>query len=221
MMTSRPRTLAAGLVLALAAVVAPGRAALAQAAGPSAPGASAPATVHPPISPADVAFMSGMIAHHRQALLMAGWAPTHGAGSGVRELCERIAVSQRDEIASMARWLRDHHAAVPDTATPTGYGMPDMPGMGVMDRPALMPGMLTDAQLARLDSARGPDFDRLFLTDMIQHHQGALAMVQQLVSTPGAAQDGFVFQFASDVNADQSAEIDRMQRMLAVMFLGR
>ncbi len=165
--------------------------------------------------------MSGMIAHHRQALLMAGWAPTHGAGPAVRELCERIVVSQRDEIAAMARWLRDRHQAVPDTSTPTGYGMADMPGMSAMDHPALMPGMLTDAQLARLDSARGPDFDRLFLTDMIQHHQGALAMVQQLVSTPGAAQDGLVFQVASDVNADQTAEIDRMRRMLVVMSFGR
>ncbi len=218
---SRPRTLAAALVLALVGAVPPGRAALAQAAGPSAPGGTAPAAIRPRVSPADVAFMSGMIAHHRQALLMAGWAPTHGAGSGVRELCERIVVSQRDEIAAMARWLRDRGEPVPDTSTLSGYGMAGMAGMGAMDHPALMPGMLTDAQLAGLDSARGPDFDRLFLTDMIQHHQGALAMVQQLVSTPGAAQDGLVFQFASDVNADQSAEIDRMRRMLAVMSLGR
>ena len=84
----------------------------------------------------------------------------------------------------------------------------------------LMPGMLTPAQLAQLGGARGPEFDGLFLRLMIQHHQGALAMVQRLVNTPGAARDGFVFQFASNVNADQAAEIDRMRRMLAALTLG-
>lgn len=215
----RPRVFAAALFLALAGSLGPTAAARAQAPGASSTGAGAGAA-RPPISPADVAFMTGMIAHHRQALLMAGWAPAHDAGSSVRELCDRIVVSQRDEIAAMARWLRDHHQPVPDTTTPTSYGVAGMAGMLGMDHPAAMPGMLTDAQLSQLDAARGPAFDRLFLTFMVQHHQGALTMVQQLVSTPGAAQDGLVFQFASDVNADQSAEIDRMRRMLAVASLG-
>jgi len=165
----------------------------------------------PAYTPADVHFMSGMISHHAQAVLMAGWAPTHGASPAVRLLCERIAISQRDEIATMQRWLRDRHETVPE-GEPLYDGM--MPGMhGGM----LMPGMLTGAQLAQLDSARGPDFDRLFLMFMIQHHQGALTMVDQLLHSPGAAQEGAVFRFAADVSADQSVEIDRMSRMLAAL----
>jgi uncharacterized protein (DUF305 family) len=160
--------------------------------------------------------MSGMIVHHRQAIVMAGWAPTHDAGPAVRGLCERILVSQRDEIATMARWLREHHQAVPDSGPPSAGAMRGMAGMS---GPTLMPGMLTDGQLAQLDGARGSAFDRLFLSFMIQHHEGALTMVEQLMGTAGAAQDGFVFQSASDVNADQTAEIDRMRRMLAVLSL--
>jgi uncharacterized protein (DUF305 family) len=168
----------------------------------------------PPFTAADVQFMSGMIAHHAQAILMTGWAPTHEAGRSVRNLCERIAVSQRDEIVFMQRWLRERHQAVPDASA--GQAMPGM----AMAAPALMPGMLTADQLAELDSARGALFDRLFLRFMIQHHTGALTMVQQLLGQPGAAQDGQVFQFASDVNADQTAEIDRMRRMLAALTIG-
>jgi len=173
---------------------------------------------HPPRppTPADVSFVSGMIVHHRQALLIAGWAPTHGASPSVRLLCDRIIVSQQDEIALMERWLRDNHQALPDTNQAAGNAMPGM----AMGGPALMPGMLTPAQLAELDHAGGPDFDRLFLTFMIQHHEGALTMVQQLFNTPGAAQDGAVFQLATGVNADQTAEIDRMRRMLAALPAG-
>ena len=156
---------------------------------------------------ADVHFMSGMIAHHAQAVLMAGWAPSHGAGAAVRALCERIVVGQRDEIASMQRWLRERHEPAPEP-DPRGYLMPGM------DHPMLMPGMLTPEQLAQLDGARGAEFDRLFLTFMIQHHRGALAMVRELLDTPGAARDGLLFQFASDVSADQLTEINRMTRML-------
>jgi uncharacterized protein (DUF305 family) len=156
---------------------------------------------------ADVQFMAGMISHHAQAVVMAGWAPSHGASSAVRTLCERIVVGQRDEIASMQRWLRERHQPAPD-ADPRGYTMPGM------DRPMLMPGMLTPEQMAQLDGARGPEFDRLFLKLMIQHHQGAITMVRQLLDTPGAARDGLLFQVASDVNADQLTEIDRMNRML-------
>ena len=159
----------------------------------------------PPYTAADVHFMTGMIAHHAQAVLIAGWAPSHDASAALRTLCERIVVGQRDEIALMERWLAERHESVP-----TGG-----PAMAGMDRPMLMPGMLTPEQLAQLDSARGPRFDRLFLEFMIQHHQGALTMVEQLLRTQGAAQDGQVFRFAADVNADQTTEIDRMNRMLA------
>ncbi len=169
----------------------------------------------PPYTAADVHFMAGMIGHHAQAVLMAGWAPTHGASESVRALCERIVVAQRDEIAVMQRWLRERHESVPP-ADPRGHVMPGM------DQPMLMPGMLTPVQMAQLDSARGAAFDRLFLRFMIQHHQGAITMVEQLLSAPGAAQDGIIFRFAADVNADQTTEIDRMTRMLdALSFGGR
>jgi uncharacterized protein (DUF305 family) len=154
--------------------------------------------------------MAGMIAHHAQAVLIAGWAPAHGAGPELRALCERIVVGQRDEIAAMQRWLRERHEPVPD-ADAHGAVMPGM------DHAALMPGMLTEQQLAQLDSARGPEFDRLFLTFMIQHHRGALTMVRTLIDTPRAARDGLLFQIASDIAADQAAEIDRMTRMLDAM----
>lgn len=156
---------------------------------------------------ADVHFMAGMIGHHAQAIQMAGWAPSHGASASVRALCERIVVGQTDEIAMTQRWLKEHGEYVPP-ADPRGHLMQGMA------QPMLMPGMLTPQQMAQLDSARGPDFDRLFLTDMIQHHQGAITMVQQLLAVPGAAQNGPVFRFASDVNADQTTEINRMTLML-------
>ena len=164
-------------------------------------------TARPRYRAADVQFVAGMIVHHAQAVLIAGWAPTHGASPALRALCERIVVGQRDEIAIMQRWLEERHQAVPDS-DPRRQTMPGM------DHPMLMPGMLTPAQLAQLDAARGPEFDRLFLTFMIQHHRGALTMVRALVDTPGAARDGPLFQIASDVSADQTTEIDRMTRML-------
>jgi uncharacterized protein (DUF305 family) len=162
---------------------------------------------------ADVHFVAGMIGHHAQAIEMAGWAPTHGASPSLRALCERIVVAQRDEIAFAQRWLREHHEYVPP-ADPRGHVMPGM------DHPMLMPGMLTPEQMAQLDAARGQEFDRLFLKFMIQHHQGAITMVEQLLRVPGAAQDGPIFRFAVDVNADQSTEIDRMGRMLAALGAG-
>jgi len=161
----------------------------------------------PPYTAADVGFMSGMIGHHAQAVLMAGWAPSHGASPAVRVLCERIVVAQNDEIAFVQRWLREHEEFVPP-ADPRGHVMPGM------DQPMLMPGMLTPDQMTQLDAARGREFDRLFLTFMIQHHQGAITMVAQLLAAPGAGQDGPIFRFAADVNADQTTEIDRMTRML-------
>jgi uncharacterized protein (DUF305 family) len=144
-----------------------------------------------------------MIAHHAQALLMAEWAmdSLHGAGNAVRAMSERMAVSQQDEIAFLERWLRER-------------------GVPRMEHDMLMPGMLTPEQLAQLERARGPEFDRLFLTRMIQHHQGAITMVEQLLATEGAVQDGLVFQFAAEVNADQTAEIERMRRLLTALLIG-
>jgi uncharacterized protein (DUF305 family) len=161
-------------------------------------------------SDADVDFMSGMIPHHAQAVIMAGWAPTHGARKDVAILCERIVVAQRDEIALMQTWLRDRGLPVPD-ATSTRHHMKMPNGM---EHDMLMPGMLSDEEMAALDRARGPEFDRLFLLGMIRHHQGAIDMVDVLFKAYGAAQDETVFKFANDVQADQSIEIDRMQKML-------
>jgi uncharacterized protein (DUF305 family) len=189
---------AAGVLAAIAVVVC--------ATAATAQGGPAPAHNY---TADDVHFMSGMIHHHAQAVLMAGWAPTHGASPAVRTLCERIVVAQRDEIALMQRWLGDRHEAVPD-----GDATHDMmPGMET----AMMPGMLTAAQLSQLDSARGPEFDRRFLRFMIMHHQGAITMVNQLFGSQGGGEEEIVFKFASDVYADQTTEIDRMQKMLAAM----
>ena len=162
-----------------------------------------------PYSDADVDFMSGMIPHHAQAVIMAGWAPTHGARQDVAILCERIVVGQRDEIALMQGWLGDRGLEVPD-ATSTRHKMK----MNGTVHEMLMPGMLTDDEMAALDRARGLEFDRLFLEGMIKHHQGAIDMVDVLFKSYGAAQDETVYKFASDVYADQSIEIDRMHEML-------
>jgi uncharacterized protein (DUF305 family) len=174
-------------------------------------------SIRRPYTEADVRFMSGMIGHHAQALVMAGWAPTHGANPSVRTLAARIINAQQDEIATMQQWLGDRGQPVPDPhaggmshpAHDAGHAMP-MPGM-------LMPGMLTEAQMQALDQTAGSGFDRLFLKDMIQHHRGAVTMVQQLFDTPGAARDETVFKFANDVNADQSTEIVRMETMLVAL----
>jgi uncharacterized protein (DUF305 family) len=168
---------------------------------------------HPRFTAAGVHFMSGMIAHHTQAIVMTGWATSHGAGPAVQALAERIAVSQTDEIKFMQDWLQDRHQAVPPS-DPSGYGMA---GMG---QPMLMPGMLAPPQMAQLDSAHGAKFDRLFLTDMIMHHTGAIDMVHQL-NTSGEQQDDALSMYATNVEADQSAEIARMQRMLEAMPLDR
>ena len=159
-----------------------------------------------PYTKADVEFISGMIGHHAQAVLMAGWAPSHGASSSLQGLAERIVVAQRDEIAFMQRWLKDRKETVPSASTEHMM----MAGMDMK----LMPGMLTPEQLTQLDKARGSDFDRLFLQYMIQHHEGALTMVDALFASHGAGQDEDVFKFAVDVHADQTTEINRMSLML-------
>jgi uncharacterized protein (DUF305 family) len=161
---------------------------------------------------ADVSFMSGMIGHHAQAILISEWAPTHGASPAVLTLAKRIINAQQDEITAMRRWLADHHQPVPEVS-PHGIMM----NMSGMHHEMVMPGMLTDAQLKQLDAARGKEFDRLFLTFMIQHHNGAITMVNDLFGTNGAAQEVSVYKVASDAFADQTTEIDRMQKMLASM----
>ncbi len=162
-----------------------------------------------PFTKADIEFISGMISHHAQAIVMAKWAPTHGANKSVSILCERIINAQTDEINLMQNWLRDRKLPVPE-AKPVPMKMT----MNGMEMEMLMPGMLSDEQMAQLDHSRGSEFDRLFLTFMIQHHKGATAMVKTLFESPGAGQDESVFKFASDVNVDQSTEIERMTRML-------
>jgi uncharacterized protein (DUF305 family) len=164
---------------------------------------------------ADIQFMDGMISHHAQALVMAGWAASHGASPAILTLTARITNAQQDEIAGMQKWLRDRGQPVPE-ANPHGMTMK----MDGMDHTMLMPGMLTESQLKQLDEARGKEFDRLFLTFMIQHHRGAVTMVQNLFDTYGAAQDITVFKLASDIGADQTTEIERMQKMLASTIFG-
>ncbi|HWK90044.1 MAG TPA: DUF305 domain-containing protein, partial [Longimicrobium sp.] len=133
----------------------------------------------------------------------------------VRTLAGRVINAQQDEIATMRQWLMDRGlpAVVPSTELYHGNA-------GHHGHEMLMPGMLSNAQIAQLDAARGPEFDRLFLTFMIQHHRGATEMVRELFSHPGAGEDETVFKFASDVNVDQETEIARMQRMLADLIFG-
>jgi uncharacterized protein (DUF305 family) len=166
-----------------------------------------------PYTAADVQFMSMMIGHHAQALVMSRWAATHGASTSVRALAERILNGQQDEITVMQQWLRDRGQPVPEVR-PTGKIV-----INGIEHEHLMPGMLSDDQMQQLEQARGTDFDRLFLTFMIQHHRGAVSMVQDLFRTHGAGLDDSVFRLASDVNAEQTSEIDRMQQMLvAILF---
>ena len=154
---------------------------------------------------ADATFMQRMILHHAQALAMTRLVPARATAADIRTLAERIDVSQREEIGLMERWLMARGLAVPDTThVAMGHHVPG---------DTLMPGMLTADQLRALETGRGPAFARLFLELMIQHHRGALTMVRQLRAA-GGGQDPEVFRFASDVDADQRAEIARMQRLL-------
>ena len=157
--------------------------------------------------PADVAFMQGMIHHHAQAIEMVALIGARTTSPVMRLLGERINVSQKDEILMMQNWLREHHQDAPDPLAHMGMDMGE-------HAEHLMPGMLTKVQMTRLAAAKGGAFDRLFLTGMIQHHQGALTMVKELFATTGAAQATAIFRFASDVDADQRAEIARMRAML-------
>ena len=162
-----------------------------------------------PYTEADVHFISGMIGHHSQAIIMALLAATHGASQSIQTLAGRVINAQQDEIALMQQWLKDRGQRVPEPSR-TGVKMT----MGGMTHEMSMPGMLTEAQLQELDKARGREFDELFLRYMIQHHQGAVTMVKELFSNRGAGLDETVFKLASDVNVDQTTEIERMQKML-------
>jgi uncharacterized protein (DUF305 family) len=175
-------------------------------------------SIRRPYVQADIDFMNGMIAHHAQAIVMAKWAPSHGASAQMQTLCARIINAQRDEIRTMQGWLRDRNQAVPEPDTTTGMGMMMM--HGGQQHAMLMPGMLSADQMHELDQARGEEFDKLFLKFMIQHHHGAVSMVDDLFGSYGAAQDQLTFKLANDISADQTTEIARMQKMLVAVTFG-
>ena len=183
---------------------------------PGAPSKTLPPSTRaflPPRSPADVEFMQGMIMHHEQAVEMTAMIPSHTQNKDLRILGARISSSQSDEIKFMKRWLATRGESVPDPM-PDVPGM-DMPGMDMSHQPiSLMPGMLTPEQMEALRKAKGAEFDRLFLVGMIQHHNGALTMVKDLFDTAGAGQDAELFNFATDADNSQRAEIKIMQTML-------
>jgi uncharacterized protein (DUF305 family) len=158
---------------------------------PAAPGAG--------FTVADVRFMQNMIGHHAQAIAMAALAPSRGAAENVLRLAQKIDISQRDEIVFMKRWLLERNQAAPDDAQ--AHAM-------------MMPGMLTPQMMAQLSAVRGREFDRLFLTFMIGHHEGALQMVSELFKSSASAQDPDLFRFATDVDVDQRDEIFVMHKML-------
>jgi len=164
---------------------------------------------------ADVHFMSGMIGHHAQAVVMAELAPERAASPSIRTLAARIIRAQEDEIAIMEQWLRERGEAVPQVHV---HGTRLTIHDSHHDTP--MPGMLTPQQMSRLEEASGTEFDRLFLTYMIEHHRGAITMVRELFDTVGAAQDPTVFKFASDIQVDQATEVARMERMLTELTSG-
>jgi uncharacterized protein (DUF305 family) len=161
----------------------------------------------PPLSAKDVEFMQGMIMHHAQAVEMTALIESHTTNKELRSLGARISHSQADEIKFMQRWLETR-------GQPTSMPMQHMPGMDMSSHNMLMPGMLTAKQMEALRAAKGEDFDHLFLTGMIQHHNGALVMVKDLFDSSGAGQDAELFNFATDVDSGQRAEIRIMQTML-------
>ncbi len=161
----------------------------------------------PPRSPADVQFMQGMIMHHAQAVEMIGLIESRTENKNLRSLGERISSSQSDEMKFMKRWLEAR-------GEPTSLMMPKMHGGHISSHLLMMPGMLTKEQMEALKKAKGAEFDRLFLSGMIRHHNGALIMVKDLFDTAGAGQDAELFNFVTDVDSGQRAEIKIMQTML-------
>jgi uncharacterized protein (DUF305 family) len=181
-----------------------------QPGAPGQPTKSLPSTTRatlPPNSPKDVEFMQGMIMHHAQAVEMTALIDSHTQNKELRTLGSRISRSQSDEIDFMKRWLTVRGQS-------TSMPMHHMPGMDMSSDSMLMPGMLTEKQMAALRKAKGKEFDHLFLTCMIQHHNGALTMVKDLFDSAGAGQDAEVFNFVTDVDSGQRAEIKIMQTML-------
>lgn len=168
-------------------------------------------------SEADVSFMVGMIAHHAQALIMSDLAPKNDASSEIRTLASRIINAQKDEIATMQKWLRDRDQDVPEVHIDGLNLMIHGGGDHHMHGHHDMPGMLTQDQLQELADSQGLIYDRLFLTYMIEHHKGAVAMVHDLFSTDGAAQGEAAFRLASDIQVDQITEINRMKLMLDML----
>ncbi|MGI8882645.1 MAG: DUF305 domain-containing protein [Pyrinomonadaceae bacterium] len=165
----------------------------------------------PPRSPKDVEFMQGMIMHHAQAVEMVALMESRTQNKEIRLLGARISHTQADEINFMKRWLETR-------GEKTSMPMPEMSGMNMSGHKhsnhAPMPGMLTAEQMEALKNAKGAEFDRLFLKGMIQHHGGALIMVKELFDTTGAGQDAELFNFATDVDSGQRAEIKIMQTLL-------
>ena len=200
--------------------------AVVQPGAPGAPSKTLPSSTRatlPPRSPADVEFMQGMILHHAQAVEMTAMIPSHTQNKDLRSLGARISSSQSDEIKMMKRWLAARGESVPKSMpSMPGTDMPgmDMPGMDASHQTmshgsmALMPGMLTPQQMDALRKAKGAEFDRLVLVGMIQHHNGALTMVKDLFDTAGAGQDAELFNFATDADNSQRAEIKIMEAML-------
>jgi uncharacterized protein (DUF305 family) len=181
-----------------------------QPGAPGSPTKTLPPSTHaslPPRSAADVEFMQGMIHHHAQAVEMTAMIDSHTHNKDLQTLGARISSSQTDEIKFMKRWLAARGESVPST-------MASMPGMNMPDAMPMMPGMLTPEQMEALREAKGAQFDHLFLTGMIQHHNGALTMVKDLFDTAGAGQDAEIFNFATDADNTQRAEIKIMQNML-------
>jgi len=185
--------------------------AIVQPGAPGAPSKTLPPNTTislPARSAADVSFMQGMIMHHGQAVEMTDLIPSHTTNPDVLSIGKRISLSQTDEMKFMKRWLEARNE-------PTSMAMPGMPDMTMDGKPmAPMPGMLTPAQMEALRNSRGHKFDELFLKGMIQHHGGALVMVKDLFDSAGAGQDAELFQFATDVDNTQRAEIQIMQNML-------
>jgi uncharacterized protein (DUF305 family) len=183
-----------------------------QPGAPGQPSKILPAGTHATLAPlaeADVEFMQGMIVHHSQAVEMTALISSHTENRELRSLGARISSSQSDEIKFMRRWLAAR--GLPETLSMAAMANMHMDMSG--DQP-LMPGMLAPAQMDALRSAKGPEFDRLFLSGMIQHHEGALTMVKDLFNTAGAGQEADIFNFATDADNTQRAEIKIMQSML-------
>ena len=186
--------------------------AIVQPGAPGQPSHNLPPDTHAtptPTSAADISFMQGMIMHHGQAVEMCALIPSHTHSPAILDIGQRISLSQSDEMRFMQHWLTDRNQ-------PTSMAMPGMPDM-MMDGSPMpsMPGMLTPAQMTALRNAHGPAFDHLFLAGMIQHHGGALVMVKDLFNAPSAGQDADLFNFATDVDNTQRAEIRIMQTLLA------